>query len=289
MTVSPSKRLIHKIYQVLIRHTMSDYDDGNLRKSAIVFSPHPDDETLGCGGTILRKKQAGADIKIVFMTDGCLSHAHLIAPAELKAIRAQEAISAAQALGIEPEDVICLEFPDGGLQDQQAKAIQAVAEILLRYQPEEIYIPYYKEYPADHSATNHIVLAALNAYQLEATVYEYPIWFWRHFPITTLAASSRRETLSALKNSVLLGFGLRLRDFQCSVYVGDLLDQKQQALAQHRSQMQPLIPHSGWQTLADVAKGEFLECFFQDYEIFRRYRIAGKGSLHSQPLGMKVS
>lgn len=30
-----------------------------LAASAIIFSPHQDDETLGCGGTIIRKRQGG--------------------------------------------------------------------------------------------------------------------------------------------------------------------------------------------------------------------------------------
>src|SRR5687768_6580034 len=39
-----------------------------LGRSAMVFAPHPDDETLGCGGTILQKRRAGASMRIVFMT-----------------------------------------------------------------------------------------------------------------------------------------------------------------------------------------------------------------------------
>jgi LmbE family N-acetylglucosaminyl deacetylase len=44
----------------------------------VVFSPHPDDETLGCGSTIIKKKRLGADVTIVFMTDGSKSHPHFI-------------------------------------------------------------------------------------------------------------------------------------------------------------------------------------------------------------------
>ncbi|MEZ6086390.1 MAG: PIG-L family deacetylase [Phycisphaerae bacterium] len=44
-------------------------------KRAIVFSPHQDDEVLGCGGTIIKKIEQGADVHIVFMTNGRRSHA----------------------------------------------------------------------------------------------------------------------------------------------------------------------------------------------------------------------
>ena len=36
--------------------------DCDLEKSAVVFAPHPDDETLGCGGTIALKVRAGAEV-----------------------------------------------------------------------------------------------------------------------------------------------------------------------------------------------------------------------------------
>ena len=41
-----------------------------LEHNVIIFSPHPDDETLGCGGTIAKKVKEGYQVKIVFMTDG---------------------------------------------------------------------------------------------------------------------------------------------------------------------------------------------------------------------------
>lgn len=40
------------------------------QKSIIVFSPHQDDEALGCGGMIALKREQGIPIKVVFVTDG---------------------------------------------------------------------------------------------------------------------------------------------------------------------------------------------------------------------------
>ncbi len=55
-------------------------------RSALVFSPHPDDESLGCGGTIIKKKSLGARVKLVHMTDGsAANHDNLISSQELKA------------------------------------------------------------------------------------------------------------------------------------------------------------------------------------------------------------
>ncbi|NEO99151.1 MAG: PIG-L family deacetylase [Symploca sp. SIO2E9] len=250
---------------------MIEYEKNNLERSTLVFSPHQDDETLGCGGTIIRKKQAGADLKIVFMTDGSTSHSHLIPANKLKAIRAHEALAAAQKLGVEASDVIFLEVKDGTLANNQNQTIQRVIQIILNFLPEEIFIPYYQDGISDHNATNKIVVSALKKSGLNTTVYEYPIWFWNQWPWTD-CGGDRKKLLTFLQKS--LNSGLRfLNDFRCSVYVGDILELKRSALDQHKSQMIRLMNNSRWLTLGDVSNGEFLKCFFQETEIFYRYKI----------------
>jgi hypothetical protein len=105
-------------------------------------------------------------------------------------------------------------------------------------------------------------------------VYEYPIWFWGHWPWVSAPARGLRERARASRNSLVSGLRL-LRDFRRCVYVGDVLALKRAALDQHRSQMARLVPGPRWQTLGDVSNGEFLDCFFQDREIFRHYRLSG--------------
>ena len=80
-----------------------------LEQSALVFSPHPDDESLGCGGTILKKKQAGANVKIVHVSDGGASSA-LIPREELTAMRRMECMDAGRALGVD-EHLTSWTFP----------------------------------------------------------------------------------------------------------------------------------------------------------------------------------
>jgi LmbE family N-acetylglucosaminyl deacetylase len=75
---------VSKFYRKLLRHTCKEYNETHLKKTALIFSPHFDDETLGCGGMIIKKKQIGAKVKIVFMTDGSKSHNHLISEKELQ-------------------------------------------------------------------------------------------------------------------------------------------------------------------------------------------------------------
>jgi LmbE family N-acetylglucosaminyl deacetylase len=244
----------------------------NLQRSAVVFAPHQDDETLGCGGALLKKKAAGADVKIVFMTDGSRSHRHLMPESHMRAIRAREALAAARLLGMAEHDVAFLEFRDGDLKRHAQAAIERVTGLIRALRPSEIFIPYHGDRQPDHAATNRIALAALRQCQASVLVYEYPVWFWHHWPWVSLPRGMHPATLKVLHASVMAGFGMKaLHDLRCAVYVHDVLAQKRLALHQHQSQMTRLIPGSPWATLHDVSDGEFLARFFQPYEMFHRY------------------
>jgi LmbE family N-acetylglucosaminyl deacetylase len=266
-----------RLYKRLIKHTITELAENYLGRSAAVFSPHPDDETLGCGGTIIKKKRAGAQVKIFFMTDGRKSHRYVISENKLKSMRASETLSASRNLGIKENDVVFLDLEDGELSKNQNFAIHKVKEILLSQQPDEIFVPYYKEpllWSADHQATNRVVLSALQTYGKKTVIYEYPIWFWYHWPWTSMPIDKLRRRLFFLKDSLVSPLSL-LRDFHCFVFVGDVLELKRAALNQYASQMKRLIADPRWRTLRDISNGEFLECFFQEYEIFHQYIFHG--------------
>jgi LmbE family N-acetylglucosaminyl deacetylase len=94
----------------------------------LIFSPHPDDEVLCCGGTILKAAEEGKNVKIVFLTNGDASESSVLAgtgkrPEELThedfislgKERQEEAIKAAKSMGLAKDDLIFLSYPDGGL------------------------------------------------------------------------------------------------------------------------------------------------------------------------------
>jgi LmbE family N-acetylglucosaminyl deacetylase len=267
-----------RLLRFLINKRIDELDDSRLKRSAVIFSPHPDDETLGCGGTIIRKKKNGAELTIVCVTDGRRSHRHLISESELKLLRAREALAATRLLGLKEKDVIFLEFENGKLNANRRLAVSKVLEIIVDQKPEEIFIPYSKEplsWSEDHSATNRIVVDALRSCDEKPVIYEYPIWFWYYWPwILRASKLSLRQILNASEKSVLSSLSL-LKDFRCGVYVRDVLKIKREALDQYKSQMTRLVPDPRWQTLDDLSSGDFLECFFQEREIFRQYRLTG--------------
>lgn len=94
----------------------------------LVFSPHPDDETLATGGLIQRVLKQGGTVRVVFMTngdgflDGVRAEFDIAEPTdhnfiEYGKMRQQEALKAVTELGLEEGDALFLGFPDGGLDD----------------------------------------------------------------------------------------------------------------------------------------------------------------------------
>lgn len=92
----------------------------------LVFAPHPDDETLACGGLLYTAVHAGAAVRVVFVTSGdgfglavrrSYPRALHLAAADFIRFgkrRQEEALSAAARLGVPQSDVLFLGYPDRG-------------------------------------------------------------------------------------------------------------------------------------------------------------------------------
>lgn len=254
-------------------------ETGRRRKaSAMVFAPHPDDETLGCGGTLILKRRAGTPVTLVFMADGSTSHRRFMDEKELRLLRREEAANAAAVIGISREEVHFLDFAEGRLGRFQAPAVMRAAALLDRSRPEEIYVPYRADGLPDHEVTHDVVVEAAARAGRPVEICEYPVWAWNQWPWVPFRIRCNRDAVRTLWRMLTAGFGLRLiRGFRSGVFVGDLLEMKREALAQHRSQMTVLRPGTAWPTLPDIAGGAFLQCFFQEFEIFRCRRMGRPG------------
>ncbi|MCP3137430.1 PIG-L deacetylase family protein [Pyxidicoccus xibeiensis] len=272
----PVRRVFRRLLWMALERLARSFDDDELRRSAMVFAPHPDDETLGCGGAILQKRRAGAVVRIAFLTDGSSSHLQLASRDELRAIRAREALRAAKVLGVEEEDVFMLGFPDAALGSHREAAVARVGELLRRHRPEQLFVPYARGEHQDHVSTNHIVHEAVARAGLPVTVLEYAVWAWRHWPMVGFGRT-RLQQRSVLAGTVSTRLGLRMvREFRTKVPIQDVVGQKRAALALHASQMERRNAEPRWRTLQDVDGGDFLPCFFEDYELYRRIDVAAR-------------
>jgi LmbE family N-acetylglucosaminyl deacetylase len=272
------RRVSRGFHQSAMARLAAPLGDDELRRSAMVFAPHPDDETLGCGGTILQKRRAGANVRIVFMTDGAASHAHLISRPEMRGVRKREALEAIEALGLEPSQISWLAFPDGELSLWREEAIRRVGRLLERHRPRQIFLPYARGEHSDHVATHVIVYEAISRVGLAATLLEYPVWSWRHWPVVGELGSWRKVRAVLAGCRAAVGGLMFLRELRTSVSIQDVVAQKRAALERHVSQMRRRDGDPCWRTLGDVDEGEFLACFFQDYEYYRRVDLGGASS-----------
>jgi LmbE family N-acetylglucosaminyl deacetylase len=265
--------MVSSFFRYLLTLRSSEIQNSELRRSALIFSPHPDDESLGCGGTIIKKKQAGATVKLVHMTDGAGSHRHLISAQELRTIRRRESVNAARVIGV--DQTYFLDFEDGALSESVGAAAERILEILRREEPEEVFVPHRCEpmqQAADHIAATQIVMAALGSYRKRVAVWEYPVWFWLHWPWVSLKSSCPPiRTRHIVRNTAQSLLGLRaFWDLAYSVNISGVIHQKSAAISEHKSQMTRLISESSWTTLGDVSKGQFLDSFYYSHEFFRR-------------------
>lgn len=235
---------------------------------ALVFAPHPDDEVLGCGGTISLKVAAGARVQVVIMTDGRTSHAQFIDPATLARMRREEALDASRPLGLQPSDYRFLDFEDGRLRDHAVSAREHVDEILRQFEPEQVFVPHRDDRLADHVATFEIVESAVRGHDRPMTLLEYPVWLWNTWPWSAARPPWRRLCTGIpglVRNGAQLVFGCSTR-----IDIRPVLQRKLDALAQYRTQVQRPPGHPHWPILADVSNGSFLECFLTGEEVFRR-------------------
>ncbi|GAG40718.1 unnamed protein product [marine sediment metagenome] len=140
----------------------------------LVLSPHPDDEAIGCGGTLRQHVERGDLVHVIFVTSGERG-GHGLPAAETRQRREAEALRAADIIGIHS-----LEFwraPDGSVRASSA-LVDRLRVKLRDFAPQRLYIPHEAEDHRDHRATVRIVRRALAGIKSQARpqVLMYEVW-----------------------------------------------------------------------------------------------------------------
>jgi len=127
-----------------------------MTSPVLVVAAHPDDEVLGCGGTLLKHQSAGDDIHILFMTNGV--DARDTASALDATIRNQCAERAATLMGACTH--YC-DFPDNRMDSLALlDVVKRVETMIDAIQPETIYTHHRGDLNVDHRVTLQAVLTA---------------------------------------------------------------------------------------------------------------------------------
>lgn len=226
----------------------------------VVLAAHPDDETLGAGGLMASLVALGAEVEVVLCTAGEGSHPESpsTTPEQLAAVRLTEFSAALDALGLADRWTF-LGLPDRGLASHADAIAGAVRDAARRLpgNPDRLALvaPYRADGHGDHDALG--AAAAGIAGRDGHALLEYPIWFW-HW--ATPGDLDRRQWVR----------------FHLDEPAGWA---KKRAMAEHATQVQPLSPLPGDETLLSA---QFLEHFARGYEVFAWTPAPGSsGQLHS--------
>jgi LmbE family N-acetylglucosaminyl deacetylase len=192
--------------------------------NVLVIAPHPDDEVIGCGGTLCLHADRGDRISVAFLTSGELGLKHLPRE-EAWRIREGEAEEAASMIGI--GDLHFLRFPDWFLGDHIPAVGSALKSICDREMPELVFVPHLEEWHPDHKAVVPAIQYACNNISGQAPeVFTYEVW-------TPLQSFDHVRNISAVmgkKLDALRCYRSQLRGFEYDRAV-DGLNQYRGALA----------------------------------------------------------
>ncbi len=138
------------------------------KPNVLVIAAHPDDEVLGCGGTIAKLASEGARVNIAFMTDGegARHKKGNISPSVKR--RREAAHNACKILGASVTDFG--DFPDNRMDSVDLlDIIQHVERLLARHHPTQVFTHHAGDLNVDHRLTHQAVVTACRP-QLSQTV-----------------------------------------------------------------------------------------------------------------------
>lgn len=212
-------------------------------KRILVFAPHPDDDVLGCGGSIAKWKARAYEVYVAYMSSG-ESGSLDYSKSDLQAIREEEARKAGLALGV--DHFVFLHFPDGYIEMNRDSLIPLV-KLIREVKPEWVYTPHSGDQVRDHLLTHQLVI--------EACRRAAGPWF-------------QECTLAPHNVLNILGYEV-WTPIQNPAYIEDITEYmpgKMEAILQHQSQISDIAYHEGIEGLnryrgAMSGRGRYCECF----------------------------
>ncbi len=143
----------------------------------LVVAPHPDDETIGPGGTLALHADAGDSIHCVFLTAGLSGDpTGKEDPAEYGATRQAEARHAAAVIGI--GELEFWGYPDNHVISEAdvAGLVPRVVKLLERIRPDVVYGPHLADQHSDHYTAAVLIKRALAAVENPPPAFGYEVW-----------------------------------------------------------------------------------------------------------------
>jgi LmbE family N-acetylglucosaminyl deacetylase len=121
---------------------------------------------------------------------------------------------------------------------------------------------------------NTAVRAALRNHGRTVTVFEYPVWYWYHWPWVGITGDLPGMWRTTTRQTLKTWAGVRaLYTLNTLADIRGVRGIKREALAAHASQTTRPMDCQDWPILADLSHGDFIERLAADYEAFTRYEV----------------
>lgn len=148
----------------------------------LVVAPHPDDESIGCGGLIALLRERGSPVSVLLLSDGTMSHPNSkrFPAAARRELRWRELVDALDVLGVAPTCIDAMGWADGALpfagEAAFAAAVDEMRGFMRARQARTLLVPWRRDTHRDHRAAHAIACAANDQLAQRLRVLEYAVW-----------------------------------------------------------------------------------------------------------------
>jgi N-acetylglucosamine malate deacetylase 1 len=140
-------------------------NEKSSKERVLVLAAHPDDEVLGCGGTLLKHKARGDSLLIVLMTENSSRHGK-------DALCLLQAREVARRLGA---DIVCLELEDQSLDTVGiASLVRKVQKYVDEFRPTVMY-GHTADLNRDHRIVREIARIVCRPFRRRCTLLEFRV------------------------------------------------------------------------------------------------------------------
>jgi len=149
-----------------------------------IIAPHPDDETLACGGTIKKLIRNGHIVKWIIVCKGEKSH-QITFPHESEPTidfliqqRKTECIDAAKTLGVLTENITFLNYEDLSAEEKFTEIKSKIYSIIKKdiCWVTKLYFPHPRDKHTDHKAVGKLMFNLAAEHKWDATIMMYKIY-----------------------------------------------------------------------------------------------------------------
>jgi LmbE family N-acetylglucosaminyl deacetylase len=129
--------------------------------SILIVAAHPDDEILGCGGTMARLAREGHEVRIAILAEGMSSRHPQREDADQQQLRHLHARAQQVADKVGAKELVLCKLPDNRLDTVPLlDVVKLVEELVTRFRPEVIYTHHPGDLNVDHGVVHRAVLTA---------------------------------------------------------------------------------------------------------------------------------